>query len=212
MDVLTEGPPTAMIIKGPIEVEQPANLQDLPVELLKQIISDLPFFDIPNFMVNRYLRSICEQCLYKTIILWAQPQRTIHLLETFILRPDLALLVYHLHIDVSWVNRWGIQFVKEVPEVLKPDGAEALSLAKNIRSLRVDDIGNWMHAPEYARIHSVVSSMKLARLSISLIDDPTGGSEDYAASIPEGWDRKAVTEIRTVLQAQPLLEELRIEH
>lgn len=190
---------------------QPTSLQDLPVELLKQIISNLPFSARQNVMINRYLRSICEQCLYQTIILSGQPRRSLRLLETLTLRPDLALLVRHLTIDVSWANRWGAPS-KEIPDVLKPDGAEALSLVRNIQSLSMDDIGNWIHAPKYARIRSVVSGMKLARLSISLIEDPMEGFGDFGPPMPEeGWDRKAVAEIRTMLQAQPLLEELLIK-
>ncbi|KAG8944328.1 hypothetical protein FRC04_002048 [Tulasnella sp. 424] len=183
------------------------SLLDLPVELLKDIISDLPVPAIPNFMVNRFLRPICEQCLYERIMLGGQPRRSIRLLETFTLRPDLAQLVRDLTIDFNWVNEYGLA-CNEVPDGLKPDGAEALSLAQNIRCLKMDGIGNWIHAPMLSRLRGAVSKMKLTRLSTPWIGDQMTLSNLGSLAPQEGRDRELVAEIRSVFQAQPQLEHL----
>ncbi|KAG8910112.1 hypothetical protein FRC00_008848, partial [Tulasnella sp. 408] len=188
---------------------QPTRLLDLPVELIQKIISNLPVSTIPNFMVNRFLLPICEQCLYEAIMLWGLPRRTLRLLETFILRPDLALLVRRLTIDVSWANDSG-RYHKEVPDALQPDGIEALSLAKNIVSLTVDDFGDWMKEPACSRFRGLLSNLTLTSLTIPWIRDPTDDREEFGPLEYEEEDREqeVVTEIRAVLQTQPRLEHL----
>lgn len=160
-------------------------------------------------MVNRFLLPICEQCLYEAITLWGLPRRTFRLLETFLLRPDLALLVRHLTIDVSWANDSG-KYHNEVPDALQPDGVEALSLAKNIASLTVDDFGNWMKAPACSRFRGLLSNLTLTSLTIPWIPDPTDDRDEFGSFEYEEEDREqeAVTEIRAVLQTQPRLEHL----
>ncbi|KAG9045255.1 hypothetical protein FS837_006737 [Tulasnella sp. UAMH 9824] len=188
---------------------QPTRLLDLPIELLQKIISNLPVSTIPNFMVNRFLLPICEQRLYETIMLWGLPRRTLRLLETFILRPDLALLVRHLTVEVSWANGSG-ECHDEVPDVLKADGVEALSLAKNIVSLTVDGFGDWMKAPAFSRFRDLLSNLKLTSLTIPWVPDPTYDLESLGSLEYEEEDREQeiVAEIRAVLQTQPRLEDL----
>ncbi|KIO34725.1 hypothetical protein M407DRAFT_16677 [Tulasnella calospora MUT 4182] len=113
------------------------NILDLPTELLLQITSLLPMGSIRNLMVNRWLRSVCEQGLYQSISLPRHPRRSIRLLETFLLRPDLALLVQHLEIDCNFNLKPGA-----IPSAPQLEGLGALSLAQNIRSLSVRAIGD----------------------------------------------------------------------
>lgn len=161
-------------------------------------------------MASRFLRPICEQCLYKTVMLSGMPKRTICLLETFTRRPDLALLVRHLAIDFSWFS-WPEMWETKIPEKVKSDDFEALSLARNVVSLELGGINNWMKEPESAWLRDVISSMPLTRLSLPKILDP-GTIPEYFESRSilrhEGWDRDIAGEIRAVLQAQSQLESL----
>lgn len=56
-----------------------------------------------------------------------QAFRSIRLLEAFLLRPDLALLVRHLEIYFNFDTGCGFS---RMPEGLRVNGADALSLAK----------------------------------------------------------------------------------
>ncbi|KAG8933894.1 hypothetical protein FRC01_006508 [Tulasnella sp. 417] len=215
MDILTKTLSNAAKGHGKLEDSKGQrlliSLQDVPVEVLEQIVLALPMSAIPHMMVNKFLRPICEQCLYQRIQLWGRPRRSLRLLETFLLRPDLAQLVHYLAIDVSWVNGWG-QASKEVPDGLKPDGAEALALCTKVQSLALDDYGNWVHRPEYARIRAVVSSMKLTSLTIPwLIDCPPEDEELGVPELENIYNRDRVAEVLELFQTQPLLEKLSID-
>lgn len=75
------------------------NLHDLPPEALEHITYFIPSSSILHLMVNRKMRPVCEQYLYRTIQLLTQPYRSLHLLKAFAVRPDLALLVQKLYIS-----------------------------------------------------------------------------------------------------------------
>ncbi|KIO25967.1 hypothetical protein M407DRAFT_24717 [Tulasnella calospora MUT 4182] len=191
-------------------VDQPALLQNgnafgLPNELLLRVVSLLPTTSIPNLMVNRSLRSVCEQGLYQSIYLPWHPRRSLRLLETFLLRPDMALLVRHLEIDLNW--RYFP--ANQVPGVLHPDGLEALCLAKNMQSLSLGGFGDWIWEPKMAKFRETIFKMKLVRLQVPDLRDP---HTRYACKWPgdsdsedeDAWDGDLGDEIRTLLQ--PLLE------
>ncbi|KIO25966.1 hypothetical protein M407DRAFT_24716 [Tulasnella calospora MUT 4182] len=198
-------------------VDQPAQLQNgnafgFPMELLLRVVSLLPTTSIPNLMVNRSLRSVCEQGLYQSIHLPWQSRRAMRLLETFLLRPDLALLVRHLEINLYWRSFPANQ----VPSALHPDGLEALCLAKNMQSLSLGGIGDWIWEPKMAKFRETIFKMKLVRLQVPFIHDPhttyackwsiDSDSEDEGE---DTWDGDLGDEIRRLLQVQPLLEELK---
>ncbi|KAG9041502.1 hypothetical protein FS837_012186 [Tulasnella sp. UAMH 9824] len=216
---------TAKLDRPKEAVEQQAQLQTgsilgLPSELLLRTISFLSPGSIRNLMVNRSLRSVCEQGLYHTISLPHHPCRSIHLVETFILRPDLASLVRHLAIDFSWIYE-GVFPEAQLPSIIQPDALAALSLAKNVQSLILGGLESWIWEPELAKFREAVLEMKLARLEVPKLKDPhvEYGFEcgiyinsDGEAAIwnrePETWGGDLGNEIRKLLQAQPLLEEL----
>ncbi|KAG8920190.1 hypothetical protein FRC01_000881, partial [Tulasnella sp. 417] len=163
----------------------------------------------------------CEQALYRSISLPRHPRRSIRLLETFLLRPDLALLVRHLEIDLSW-RRPGPFPPGQVPSALQPDGLEALSLAKNIKSLSLD--GTWIWKPEMAEFRETIFNMKLVQLEVPLISDPDVLPECIYQRVlnedsdgEENWDGESGSlggdlgnKICRLLQAQPLLGELKL--
>ncbi|KAG8894764.1 hypothetical protein FRC00_008489 [Tulasnella sp. 408] len=209
-------------------VDQPVQFQSgsffgLPNELLLRIISFLSPGSIRNLMVNRYLRPVCEQGLYESISLPGHPRRSIRLLETFLLRADLALLVRHLEIDLSW--QYLGQFPQsQVPSVIQPNALEALLLAKNIQSLSIG--GYAICEPEKAEFREAIFKMKLIRLELPMMLDP---ESDEECTYPGGfvfeesddeepawsgdqdtWDGGPGNEIRKLLQAQPLLEEFKL--
>ncbi|KAG8968232.1 hypothetical protein FRC05_001613 [Tulasnella sp. 425] len=153
-------------------VDKPAQLQNgailgLPTELLLRVVSLLSTGSIRNLMVNRSFRPVCEQGLYRSISLPWHPRRSIRLLETFLLRPDLALLVRHLEIDLSWLH-----LSDQIPPDLQPDGLEALRLAKNIHSLCLEGVPDWIWVPEMAKFREVIFKMKLVRLQVPELRDP----------------------------------------
>ncbi|KAG8978189.1 hypothetical protein FRB90_008579, partial [Tulasnella sp. 427] len=157
-------------------------------------------------MANRFLRPTCEESLYKRIFLATRTRRTLSLFKTFLLRPDLAALVQHLEIRASYCNS-GSPYQADIPAGLDHDGANALALATNVRSLAIAGCRDWIHRPERTHIRKTVSKMKLTHLKIHHI---------YDDSIPKGcsrytfktWDGDFASELRSVLQAQPLLESL----
>ncbi|KAG8921097.1 hypothetical protein FRC01_000416 [Tulasnella sp. 417] len=191
---------------------QITTILDLPNELVLRVISLLSTVSVPNLMVNRALRSVCEQGLYQSISLPQCPRRSILLLETFLIRPDLALLVRHLDINLRWRDPG--QFPQdEVPSVLQPDGLYALCLAKNIRSLRLVGVADWIWEPKMAKFREAIFKLKLTRLQVPHIRDP---HTEYACVWPGGsiiqdsWDGDLGDDIRKLLQAQPLLEEFNL--
>ncbi|KIO18711.1 hypothetical protein M407DRAFT_31619 [Tulasnella calospora MUT 4182] len=205
-------------------IDQPAQLQnrnvlDLPNELLLRVVSLLPTTSIPNLMVNRSLQSVCEQGLYRYISLPRHPRRSIRLLETFLLRPDLALLVHHLEINFSW-RYPGLFLPSQIPSVLHPDGLEALCLAQNLQSLSLAGVADWIWEPDMAKFREAIFKMKLVRLEVPVIDDPhneyecviyeDSDGEEQAAGGEGNWGGDLGNEIRNLLQAQPLLEEFKL--
>lgn len=184
----------------------------MPVELLLRVVSSLPIGSIQNLMINRPLRLVCEKVLYRSISLPRQPFRSIRLLETFLLRPDLALLVEHLEIDLNWL-RPGRFPQSQIPPVTQPDGFAALSQAKNIRSFSLEGVVDWIWRPEMVKFRGAVFNMKLIRIEIPCLRDPHAR---YAcrwpgnSKIEDKWEGDLGEEIRKLLQAQPLLEEFKL--
>ncbi|KAG8927256.1 hypothetical protein FRC01_007765 [Tulasnella sp. 417] len=192
------------------DTPQPSGLFDLPVELLKQVISCLPVYSQASFIVNRFIRPICEECLYETITLVAYPRRSLHLLETFVVRPDLALLVHSLSINAGDVREYegscrslgGVAF----------DGATALSLAKNLRYLSISIWGsvNWLRERGHPSLRRVIFNFKLRGLRLPPIFDWTTFNNIRADFGLEGRSEDMVHDIRSLLQAQPRLEYLNL--
>lgn len=163
-------------------------------------------------MVNRLLLSVCEQALYQNISILKSPRRSIRLLETFLLRPDLALLVRRLGIDFGW---WYPETFPQtqVPPTIQTDGLAALSLAKNIHSFSLSGVADWVWAPDMVPFREVIFKMKLLQLGIPFLRDP---HIQYMCVYPpsdwpeESWDGGLGDEIQKLLQAQPLLEEFNL--
>lgn len=179
------------------------NIVDLPTELLLRIISFLPMGSIRNLMVNRSLRPVCEQQLYKSICLPRHPQRTIRLLETFLLRPDLALLIRHLEIDFDF-------------NLNSQEGVDVLSLAKNIQSFSLARDENWIWESYKGKLRQAIFKMQLVRLEIPVLKDPhtlhhfCDGGWNYWPGADRSVD--VGDAIRKLLQAQPSLEELKFSN
>ncbi|KAG8933896.1 hypothetical protein FRC01_006510 [Tulasnella sp. 417] len=151
-------------------------------------------------MINQRLRPICEQSLYRAISLYWQTRRSLRLLETFVRRPDLALLVRHLEIDASWFNEWE-DWKDEMPSILGADGMDALALAKKTVSLCVTGVSDWRFGATGLR--DVMSRMRLSSLEIELPSksDPCGPT----CILPPGLIDLG-PDLLTILRAQPLLE------
>lgn len=176
----------------------PLNLHDVPLELLYHIMFFLPPRSILHLMVNRKMRPICEQYLYHTVDVISLPYRSLRLLKAFALRPDLALLVKQLHVDLGWLQ----VTLQKLPTLLQPDGLAAPSLAKNLRSFEIVGL-NWLSDPTLARIREVVCQMNLTSLSaISWKCDPADDGLRVS--------RAAVSNLRVILQFQPQLESLTV--
>lgn len=128
------------------------------------LTSFLPTESIRNLVLNKYLQGLCEPILYRDIDLFAKPQRSLQLLHTFALRPDLALLVRSLVIDLRWLvpEEWG---PIEIPDILQADGLEALALAKNLRSFGTS-AAPCISNPNLSSLRNIVSRMNLTKLSI----------------------------------------------
>lgn len=175
----------------------PPNLHNLPPELLDSIIFFLPLKSILHLMVNRTLRSACEPDLYRNIWIINQPNRSLRLLNTLSLRPDLALTIRELKINLGWFDPKVVAGYK-LPDVLQPDGLAPLSLVRNIRSL---DIGGlkWLSSPSLANIRRIVSQMELTSLVISGPYYTLQNSDQEANQI-------VISNLRAILQSQPQLE------
>ncbi|KAG8922419.1 hypothetical protein FRC01_014065 [Tulasnella sp. 417] len=174
---------------NPSNASQASGLPDLPFELLKQVISYVPVSSKASFTVNRFIRSICEECLYERINLWGYPRRSLRLLETFVLRPDLALLVCYLTINASSVS--GCEDSGQILGGRHFDGAKALSLARNLRYLRILGSDNLLSGPGYDSLRTVIFNMKLSGILIPWCIDPIADAEQYEEEPPaEGVDEE----------------------
>ncbi|KAG9048669.1 hypothetical protein FS837_012297 [Tulasnella sp. UAMH 9824] len=177
--------------------QPPPNLDHLPPELLDHIMFFLPPTSIVHLMINRKLRSTCEQFLYRDIYVADMANRSLRLLTTFVLRPDLALLVRRLRMDLDWCIPES-SIIYTIPHLLKPDGIAALSPAKNIRSLGLSYLG-WLSHPSLAHIYNMVSQMDLTSLEII---------EDY---YPEPNIELLMSNLRSTLLSLPKLEDLSLK-
>ncbi|KAG8921098.1 hypothetical protein FRC01_000417 [Tulasnella sp. 417] len=185
------------------------HILSLPNELLLRVISFLSTGAIRNLMASRRLLPLCEQGLYRSISLLELPHRSLRLLETFVLRPDLALLVQHLELDLECINPWEIP-QDQIPSSLRPDGMGALSLAKNLRSFCLWGDEDWIWEPTKARYRETIFNMNLTRLEVPAIYDVKvrRSCVRRLPDAPPEWDGDLGAEIRKLLQTQPLLEDL----
>ncbi|KAG8901179.1 hypothetical protein FRC00_008562 [Tulasnella sp. 408] len=158
----------------------------------------LPPSSIVHLMVNRKMRPICEQYLYHTVDLISLPYRSFSFLKAFALRPDLALLVKQLHVDLGWIR----VTLQDLPTLLQPDDLTAPSLAKNLRSFDIVGL-NWLSDPTLTRIREVVCQMNLT--SLSAISWHSNRPEDNLSV-----SRAMVSNLRAILQFQPQLEFLTV--
>ncbi|KAG8984093.1 hypothetical protein FRB90_005580 [Tulasnella sp. 427] len=193
-----------------------SNLDELPAELQLRIVFYLTPSGIRNLIINRALRPLCEQGLYESILIPRHSERSVRLLETFLARPDLALLVRHLSINLSWI--WKYQDTR-TPSALHPNPLHALSLARNLKSFAPCGVARWIWDPEMSAFRDAILRMKLTRLEIPLLWDPKTSDDEevcfgWLASESDGeeeeedWDGDLGQELRKVLQSQPCLEEL----
>ncbi|KAG9024115.1 hypothetical protein FS837_005469, partial [Tulasnella sp. UAMH 9824] len=165
---------------------------------------------IRNLIVNRSFRSICEQGLYQNISLPYHTFRSIRLLETFLLRPDLALLVRHLEIYFNFDTGCGFS---RMPDGLRVNGLGALSLAKNIRSFSLMGDVDWIWKAKKVGLRKAISKMRLVRLDVPILVDPHTGYELWDSIFAGTAYRRKISDpdvgaaIRRLLQAQPYLEE-----
>ncbi|KAG8901817.1 hypothetical protein FRC00_004319 [Tulasnella sp. 408] len=160
-------------------------------------------------MVNRRFQSLCERSLYQSISLLELPGRSLRLLETFLLRPDLAIMVQHLGLDLEWIDSWEVP-QEQNPSMLQPDGMKALSLAKNLHSFCLWGVDDWIWEPTQARYRETIFNMKLACLEIPVMSDVKvkwSCTRPRGPDSPPEWDGDLGAEIRKLLQAQPLLED-----
>ncbi|KIO25970.1 carbohydrate esterase family 16 protein [Tulasnella calospora MUT 4182] len=199
---------------GPARFET-GNILSLPNELLFRVISFLSTGSIRNLMVNRSLRLICEKGLYQSISLSRHPRRSFRLIQTLLLRPDLALLIRDLKIDLGWLHHRP-HTPGHVPSTLQPDAPAALLLAKHIQSLSLFGVGDWIWGPDKEALRGVIFKMKLVRLDLPWLHDP---HTLYACimtingpgrNIGNDWKGDLGDEIRRLLQAQPSLEEFNL--
>ncbi|KAG9022419.1 hypothetical protein FS837_006373 [Tulasnella sp. UAMH 9824] len=167
----------------------------------------LPVGTIRNLILNRSLRPTCEKGLYTSIFLGKHPARSRRLLKTFIIRPDLALLVRHLEFSASDRSESPFDW-NDVPEILKPTETNALSMAKNIRSLDLVGPTDWIHGPKHTGFRDAVSKMRLTHLKVERMAGSTRllRSAHISGYSLRYWGEDYAEEIRTILQAQPLLE------
>ncbi|KAG9018809.1 hypothetical protein FRB90_009279 [Tulasnella sp. 427] len=184
------------------------DITGVPAEVQLQVMSYLTPGNIRNLMINRVLRPVCEQCLYESISVSKHIERSLRLLETFVARPDLALLVRHLSLDMTW--HWKYK-QSQFPSSLQPNPLQALLLAKNIKSFSPYGVSDWVWEPTMCGFRDVVSSMKLVRLEIPSLHDP---NTKYICTWPGDnievfdWGGDLGQDLRRLFQSQPLLEEL----
>lgn len=154
-------------------------------------------------MTHTQLQAIYEEILYRHINLYIQPFRSKELLKTFMLRPNLALLVHTLDIDLRWwegKDPTGLDIVSKSCRLL----INVLASAKSIKSLGVSGAA-WLWGNDMKPIRDVVSKMKLESLRIyewwpNAQDQQVKHQEDVFANL------------RTVLQGQPSLQALQVDY
>ncbi|KAG8951680.1 hypothetical protein FRC04_005701 [Tulasnella sp. 424] len=184
--------------------QSPSRLLSVPPELHEHISIFLPTSSIPGLiMTNQQLRSIYEKILYRHINLYAQPHRSNALLRTFTLRPDLALLVRSLDIDLRWseVNTLSGQLSISPAH---PARLGALASMRNINSFGLSGVG-WLWGEGMKDIQDVVSKMRLTSLRIH---------EWWAIHSEPDLRYKAgvYANLRAVLQGQPRLLNLELKY
>ncbi|KAG8927254.1 hypothetical protein FRC01_007763 [Tulasnella sp. 417] len=187
--------------EDPLNVPHPSGLLDLPIELFKQVISYLPVYS-----QARFICPICEECMYKKILLAVEPRRSLRLLETFVRRPDLALLVHYISINTGQIKEYAGSSLSLGGHDF--DGAAALSLAKNLHYLQIWGPVYWLREQGYDRLRRVIFNMKLRGLIL-----PDNILWTLWNDLRASWDLKErsedmVHDIRSLLQAQPRLEYL----
>lgn len=186
--------------------EHPSQLLSIPIELHNHIAIFLSTRSILNLItVNRYLQTIYEAIQYRCINLRSLPNRSIGLLKTFELRPDLALLVHTLNIDLR-PSVVGAASQPTQSAAASPSGyarIRALGLAKNIKSLGISGL-SWLPDERLDAIQEVISTMDLRTLWIM---EPKPASDVHHLEHKE----EVVANLRRVLQAQPLLTDLDLE-
>ncbi|KIO18709.1 hypothetical protein M407DRAFT_31617 [Tulasnella calospora MUT 4182] len=191
------------------------NILGLPNELLLRVTSFLSIGAIRNLLVNRSLRLICEKGMYQSISLSRHPRRSFRLIQTLLLRPDLALLIRDLKIDLSWLHRRPHP-PGQVPSAPQPDALAALLLAKNIQSLGLPGVGDWIWGPDKEALREIIFKMKLVRLDLPWLNDPHTRYicimtvNGPGRMIGDDWNGDLGDEIRRLLQAQPSLEEFNL--
>lgn len=184
--------------------EPQLQLLDFPFELQEHISIFLLSSSIPSLIAaNRQFRSIYEQILYRHINLYAQPHRSNALLRTFTLRPDLALLVRSLDIDLRYsaLSMLSGQLSLSPARQARLD---ALASARNVRSFGLSGVA-WLWGERMKDIQCVVSKMELTSLRIhecrptQLISHLRNKAGVYA-------------NLRAVLQGQPRLQDLELKY
>ncbi|KAG8912920.1 hypothetical protein FRC01_004831, partial [Tulasnella sp. 417] len=173
-------------------------LLTLPFELHEHISLFLPSGSIPNLIKsNRLLRLIYEQILYQSISLYHQPLRSTSLFKTFTLHPDLALLVRTLDIDLR-PCRVGIS---SQTRTISPFRVTGLDLARNVTSLGISGKclfwGQHMNA-----IHELISKLRLTSLRIR---------QWQPEDVQRPSHEVVFANFRTILQGQPMLQDLMLE-
>ncbi|KAG8911634.1 hypothetical protein FRC01_005610, partial [Tulasnella sp. 417] len=178
----------------------PGHLHALPFELHEYISSLLPFVSILDLIkAGRILRSIYEQIPYRHINLSNQPLRTTRLLRTFAERPDLALLVQTLDIDLSLCEVK--LFFQDC--TISPFHAPGLAAARNVQSLGISGIC-WLWGGDMSAIYDIVAKLKLTSLRI-----PKWQPVD--SSVPPPPFEDVAANLRAILQNQPMLQDLTLE-
>ncbi|KAG8971615.1 hypothetical protein FRC05_010961, partial [Tulasnella sp. 425] len=184
--------------------QQPSRLLSVPLELHEHISIFFPTSSLPSLiMANRYLRSIYEKILYRYINLYAQPRRSNALLRTFTLRPDLALLVRSLDIDLRWSEVNTLSRKLSLPPA-HPARLGALARARNVNSLGLSGVA-WLWGEGMKNIQDLVSKMRLTSLRIHEWW-PIHSEPDlrYKAGV--------YANLRAVLQGQPRLLNLELKY
>ncbi|KAG8928336.1 hypothetical protein FRC01_006091, partial [Tulasnella sp. 417] len=173
-------------------------LLTLPFELHEHIALFLPSGSIPNLIkANSHLRSIYEQILYRSINLYHQPLRSTSLFRTFTLRPDLALLVQSLDIDLIPCR----VEVSSQTHTISPFRVAGFALARNVKSLGIS--GKCLFwGQDMSAIHELISKLRLTSLRIRRWQP-----EDVTTPPHE----VVFANFRTILQGQPMLQDLMLE-
>ncbi|KAG8918480.1 hypothetical protein FRC01_001837 [Tulasnella sp. 417] len=162
-------------------------------------MSFLSMGSLRNLMVNRSLRAICEDRLYKSISLDSHYWRTAHLFQTFRLRLDLARRVRQLEIDASEWDRW--PNFPRVPSSIQFRRLNPLAFARNLRSLTLTNLRSWIRLKKRGGFQTAISFMELTHLGIEgMYDDPFDDMH-----LPE-WDEDFFEDIFSIFQHQPLLK------